>query len=113
MAECTQRAPLVPVQWEGMIVGTKHWATVYSYIHVIIREGVHKKGKFVSLIKLAVVSAKFLLSVCYQARTKRGCLKGARANLGLLMNKEDTITGPVDSIGAPKIYILGKRILGT
>ena len=39
--------------------------------------------------------------------------QGARAKLGLLTNKEDTIPGPVDSIGVPKRYILGKRILGT
>ena len=42
-------------------------------------------------------------TTCYQARAKRG----------LLTNKEDSIPGPVDSIGAPKMYILEKRILGT
>ena len=37
----------------------------------------------------------------------------ARAERGLLTNEEDTIPVPSDSIGAPKIYIKKKRILGT
>ena len=45
---------------------------------------------------------KYLFS-SYQARAKRG----------LFTNKEDTIPGPSDSIGAPKIYILVKRIFLT
>ena len=36
--------------------------------------------------------------------------QGAPAKLGLLANLKDTIPGPVDSIGTPKMYILGKRI---
>ena len=40
-------------------------------------------------------------------------LQGARAKLGILTNQEDIITGPVNSIGAPKMYIFGKHILGT
>ena len=37
----------------------------------------------------------------------------ARAERGLFTNKEDTIPGPSDSIGAPKMYILEKGIFGT
>ena len=37
----------------------------------------------------------------------------ARAERGLFTNKEDTIPGPSDSIGAPKMYILDKRNFGT
>ena len=35
----------------------------------------------------------------------------ARAERGLLMNKEDTSTWPFNSIGSPKMYICWKRIL--
>ena len=36
-----------------------------------------------------------------------------RAKPGLLTNQEDTIPGPVNSIGALKMLFLGKHILGT
>ena len=49
----------------------------------------------------------------YQACAKHGRQPAARAKLGLLTHSEDTIPTPVDSIKAPKMYILEKRILGT
>ena len=42
-----------------------------------------------------------------------GSIYQARAEREILTNKEDTIRGPSDSIGALKMYILEKRILGT
>ena len=57
-----------------------------------------KQGLFIHYF-----SAANLNLCCYQARAK----------LGLLTNEEDTIPGPSDSIGAPKMYIFEKRILGT
>ena len=47
----------------------------------------------------------YLYLLYYQARAKRG--------RGLFTNKEDTIPGPSDSIGALKMYILEKRYFGT
>ena len=53
------------------------------------------------LMFIYFVSYKIVTS-CYQARAKRG----------LFTNWEDTIPGPSDSIGASKMYILEKGILG-
>ena len=43
----------------------------------------------------------------------RCCLYQARAERGLLTNRKYTTPGPSHSIEAPKMYILGKHILGT
>ena len=77
------------------------WRLVRTVTQVTLVIGKLLYGARANVTALCVIP--FSAPACYQARGERG----------LLTNKEDTIPGPSDSIGAPKMYILDQRNLGT